>query len=1237
MRNSRRSVVALVVTLVMVLSSTLAPLGDMPLPAAAPDGGTTGRGGDGAGGGAVGPNGGADDAATGNDRASAGAGPSIIYAILCPEAFKSTLGPLKDWKTKKGMNAEIYTLEEMTAAYIGSADDRAFIKVHQFLRRLYVNNSELKWVLIAGDGDAGFETFPVPYIFTNASHDPVMGDSSVADDVPSDVMYSGLEKGWDANGNGLFGEPGEADWTPEVYVGRWPSKSVGEVSANVNKVLTYEKNPPAGDWVKSALLAGALYDLPNILDATKDPNAWNNNVYDWPHDNGRTPMLDSGAKMTGMDKTYLFDYNQTYGGNYTNAADNLTAASFLAKMDAGCSIVATASHGWYSGNGINQYFGNGSDPDKNFVGNYASFIYWSDAQALSNGMKLPLMYSSSCDVGNFAAGGDQTLEQLLKNPNGGAIGFISSTNGDYWHTKDGNWWLEVNFWDIFFKGSFRPGESLYLGKVAYDNLFKQNGWNNELARVRQNKAIYILLGDPEVPIWTDTPGTLSIEAPARMINARQTANVTVRDGMTGKPVSNAMVAFTGAGAFARGFTNASGIARVLVEPTDTGMINLTVTAHNYLPSEQQVEVVAAPPDLADVFGEIKVQASGPVIGAGEQVTISAVIDNIGGQAASGVPVSFYDGDPAKGGNVIGSITIPDLPAHKNATAQIIWTATSGTKAIYVWADPANEIAELDESNNVASVAITISGLELTITSDDISVTPTILFGGQPTAATGTVLATCATVHNLGSDSARNIYVRFYDGDPRANGSMIEGDKRIDVINASGTGIASVSWNGTSLAGARTIFVVVNPKNSVGHVLEYNDTNNEASLSILLNAPPRFTQTIEPQSTEEDRARNNFLDMSAFVTDPDNDVSGLIFRVVSSTEPGANVSLTPQGMLSIRSLPDWNGMTVVTVGVSDGISEVFSSFNFTVQPVNDPPVMDPVPDATLQVGDICVINITARDPDIDDGDVLTFSAETDFFTINRTSGRIIYTPSVAHVGKRSVKITVTDSGMLSAFSVWKFTVVRPNSPPRLQTGENLSILGMETKPLYYKFNATDPEGDALTFSVDTGMFTVNPATGEVNFTPPKGTAGSYKFNVTVRDTGGLSDTRVVTLVIAKLPPADGTDGSAQWPIYLVLILVAAICVGIAGVMAKRIRGRSPAGRKDGSEKERYEAIYGVGTYEYAKKGGSSSLREFRENESAEKAAVPPKCPRCGSTSIQKFPDGGAICNKCGTSIKEDGMT
>jgi hypothetical protein len=660
-------------------------------------------------------------------------------------------------------------------------------------------------------------------------------------------------------------------------------------------------------------------------------------------------------------------------------------------------------------------------------------------------------------------------------------------------------------------------------------------------------------------------------------------------------------------------------------------MDLTVTAHNYYPSEKQVDVVAAPPDMAVFSADVSASGAGGVIRAGETVTIKAVVYNLGGLSASSVLVEFYDGDPAKGGNKIGSTIIPDIPAHRNATAQITWVAASGPKAVFAVADPAGAIAELDEGNNGGSAPVTISGVDLTIAPEDITFSPTILYGGMPAAATGTVVTINATVHNLGTDAAVNAYIRFYDGNPLTNGILIGGDKRIERVNASGTGVASVVWNNTAAFGTRIIFVLVNPAGSVGHQVEYDETNNNASASIALNAPPVFNEAIGPQSTNEDKNLNSFLDVSAYVSDPDDELTALVFRIISSTEPEANVSLTSLGMLSIRPDPDWSGMTVVTVGVSDGISEAAISFNFTVVPVNDPPVLDPMPEnLTLQAGSLYVFNVTAHDPDLDYGDVLTFAADTNIFSINKSSGKILYTPTAAQAGKQSIRITVTDKEGTMAAVYWKFTVVKPNTAPTLVLGDNLTILGMETKPLYYKFNATDADNDAITFSVDTGIFAINANTGEVSFSPARGTAGTYRYNLTARDPGGLSDTRTVTLVIARLP-APGNGGSDFTMLYVILALVAAMCLVAAAFIARRIRGRK-GGRIDGSEKERYEALYGAGTYDYAQKSGSSSLGEFREAEKQGAQVEPLTCPKCGSHSIQSFPDGGAICNKCGNTVK-----
>jgi hypothetical protein len=93
-----------------------------------------------------------------------------------------------------------------------------------------------------------------------------------------------------------------------------------------------------------------------------------------------------------------------------------------------------------------------------------------------------------------------------------------------------------------------------------------------------------------------------------------------------------------------------------------------------------------------------------------------------------------------------------------------------------------------------------------------------------------------------------------------------------------------------------------------------------------------------------------------------------------------------------------------------------------------------------------------------------------------------------------------------------------------------------------------------------------------------------------------------------------------------------CVGAVGLMVARRRAQQGA---DEADKARYESLYGAGTYEYAKKQRSTSLRDFNQKDEAAGPAPGPAqagptqtCPKCNSTNVQVFADGGAICNSCG---------
>jgi hypothetical protein len=110
------------------------------------------------------------------------------------------------------------------------------------------------------------------------------------------------------------------------------------------------------------------------------------------------------------------------------------------------------------------------------------------------------------------------------------------------------------------------------------------------------------------------------------------------------------------------------------------------------------------PDLQISSGDISFDP-GSVIIEGSNVTIHATIHNVGELDVFGVKVSFYDGDPFAGGNLIGSnLTIPSLSIGDNITLNIIWVPPiSGSYDIYVAVDYPTPglLIEIDETNNIA--------------------------------------------------------------------------------------------------------------------------------------------------------------------------------------------------------------------------------------------------------------------------------------------------------------------------------------------------------------------------------------------------------------------------------------------------------------------------------------------------------------------------------------------------------
>jgi len=142
-------------------------------------------------------------------------------------------------------------------------------------------------------------------------------------------------------------------------------------------------------------------------------------------------------------------------------------------------------------------------------------------------------------------------------------------------------------------------------------------------------------------------------------------------------------------------------ANAYVNTTTWGMYTITVSANGTVNGGKfAVQAVSAVwalryPDLTLTSSNISFSNNTPV--AGETITISAIISNIGGANSGNASVSFYDGPPASDVE-IGEAAI-NIDAGRIDTASISWKATAGEHEIHVVISPFAGDLQSDYTND----------------------------------------------------------------------------------------------------------------------------------------------------------------------------------------------------------------------------------------------------------------------------------------------------------------------------------------------------------------------------------------------------------------------------------------------------------------------------------------------------------------------------------------------------------
>ncbi|NJK63450.1 MAG: hypothetical protein HC921_12880 [Synechococcaceae cyanobacterium SM2_3_1] len=185
-------------------------------------------------------------------------------------------------------------------------------------------------------------------------------------------------------------------------------------------------------------------------------------------------------------------------------------------------------------------------------------------------------------------------------------------------------------------------------------------------------------------------------------------------------------------------------------------------------------------------------------------------------------------------------------------------------------------------------------------------------------------------------------------------------------------------------------------------------------------------------------------------------------------------------------------------------------------INQPPSITSVPIFLASVGDPYTYQVEATDPDV--GDILTYDLlqGPTGMGINTQSGLVEWNTPVA--GSYAVVVSATDLGGFGASQGYTLTVWINQAPVIRSTPNTEAIPG---SVYLYDLQATDPNGDALTYALDPDSLAIGltiDERGRIRWEPSLSDVGSYPVTVTVTDASGVSQDQAFNLNVA----ADMTD-------------------------------------------------------------------------------------------------------------------
>ena len=296
-------------------------------------------------------------------------------------------------------------------------------------------------------------------------------------------------------------------------------------------------------------------------------------------------------------------------------------------------------------------------------------------------------------------------------------------------------------------------------------------------------------------------------------------------------------------------------------------------------------------------------------------------------------------------------------------------------------------------------------------------------------------------------------------------------------------------------------------------------SNQFNLIVQpVNDAPTISN-LPDQTIAEDSAVQNLIDLYNYVSDVENTNSEMTFSITSESNTSVvDCSINSNRYLFCTPQTNANGLSDVTIQVSDSQATDTDTTRITITPVNDAPTAT---DDTLTTNEDTAVskNLILNDNDVD-GDSLNIASVTtpSHGTITTSGNTITYTPDTNYCGSDSASYTVSDSNGGTDTANININVVCVNDAPVVNDDSYTVLEDSSNNQLSVLANDNDVESQLSiqTYSLP-GNGTVSVSGNNLVYTPDPDFFGTDTFQYTATD-GQLTGTATVTMTVTPVNDA-----------------------------------------------------------------------------------------------------------------------